>query len=130
MTTEIPQQVQHQLAQLQQVQQQAQALATQKAQVTSALNETEMALDELDKLDDDAVIYRNVGQLMIKSERTAVKDELAEKKETMQLRASTLERQEERIQKRFQQLQEQLRSAIGGGMALLTSPQLSNHNSK
>ncbi|MCK5108265.1 MAG: prefoldin subunit beta [Methanosarcinales archaeon] len=117
MTTEIPQQVQHQLAQLQQVQQQAQALATQKAQVTSALNETEMALDELDKLDDDAVIYRNVGQLMIKSERTAVKDELAEKKETMQLRASTLERQEERIQKRFQQLQEQLRSAIGGGMA-------------
>ena len=60
MTTEIPQQVQHQLAQLQQVQQQAQALATQKAQVTSALNETEMALDELDKLDDDEVINRNV----------------------------------------------------------------------
>ncbi|HIE30838.1 MAG TPA: prefoldin subunit beta [Methanosarcinales archaeon] len=117
MTTEIPPQVQHQLAQLQQVQQQAQALATQKAQVTSALNETEMALDELDKLDDDAVIYRNVGQLLIRSDRDTVKEDLAEKKETMKLRVSTLERQEERIGKRFQQLQEQLRNAIGGGMA-------------
>lgn len=118
MTTELPPQVQHQLAQLQQVQQQAQALATQKAQVTSALNETEMALEELKKLEEDAVIYKNVGQLLIKSERDVVSNELAEKKETLELRARTLERQEERIQKRFQQLQEQLRSAIGGGGAM------------
>jgi len=115
MTTEIPPQVQHQLAQLQQVQQQAQALAAQKAQVTSALNETEMALEELSKLDDDAVIYKNIGQLLVKGERDSVATELTEKKETMELRARTLERQEERIQKRFQQLQEQLRSAVGGG---------------
>ncbi|HDN65926.1 MAG TPA: prefoldin subunit beta [Methanosarcinales archaeon] len=117
MTTEIPPQVQHQLAQLQQVQQQAQALASQKAQVTSALNEAEMALEELSKLDDDAVIYKNVGQLLIKGEHDSVATELAEKKDTMELRVRTLEKQEERIQKRFQQLQEQLRSAIGGGGA-------------
>jgi len=117
MTTEIPPQVQHQLAQLQQVQQQAQALATQKAQVTSALNETEMALEELSKLEDDAVIYKNVGQLLIKGERDSVATELTEKKETMELRVRTLEKQGERIQKRFQQLQEQLRSAIGGAGA-------------
>ena len=117
MTTEIPPQVQHQLAQLQQVQQQAQALASQKAQVTSALNETEMALEELSKLEDDAVIYKNVGQLLIKGERDSVATELTEKKETMELRVRTLEKQGERIQKRFQQLQEQLRSAIGGAGA-------------
>ncbi|OEU64265.1 MAG: prefoldin subunit beta [Desulfuromonadales bacterium C00003094] len=114
MANEIPPQIQHQLAQLQQVQQQAQALATQKSQITSALNEMEMALGELEKLDNDAVIYRNVGQLLIKGERDSVEAELNEKKETMELRARTLERQEERIQKRFQQLQDQLRSAIGG----------------
>ncbi len=115
MTTEIPAQVQHQLAQLQQVQQQAQALASQKAQVTSSVNEIEMALGELEKLDSDAVIYKNVGQLLIKGERDSIEVELKEKKETMELRAKTLERQEERIRKRFQQLQEQLQSAIGGG---------------
>ncbi len=114
-TTEIPAQVQHQLAQLQQVQQQAQALASQKAQVTSSVNEIEMALGELEKLDSDAVIYKNVGQLLIKGERDSIEVELKEKKETMELRAKTLERQEERIRKRFQQLQEQLQSAIGGG---------------
>ncbi len=117
MTTEIPPQVQNQLAQLQQVQQQAQALATQKAQVTSALNETEMALEELSKLGDDVVIYKNVGQLLIKGERDSVATELTEKKDTMELRVRTLEKQGERIQKRFQQLQEQLRSAIGGAGA-------------
>ncbi len=115
MTTEIPAQVQHQLAQLQQVQQQAQALASQKAQVTSSVSEIEMALGELEKLDSDAVIYKNVGQLLIKGERDSIEVELKEKKETMELRAKTLERQEERIRKRFQQLQEQLQSAIGGG---------------
>lgn len=113
MTTELPPQVQHQLAQLQQVQQQAQALATQKMQVTSALSETEMALEELTKLDEDSIIYKNVGQLLIKSERDVMETELTERKDNLELRARTLERQEERIQKRFKQLQEQLRSAIG-----------------
>ncbi len=117
MANEIPPQIQHQLAQLQQVQQQAQALATQKSQITSALNEMEMALGELEKLDNDAVIYRNVGQLLIKGERESVAEELNEKKETMELRARTLERQEERIHKRFQQLQDQLQSALGGAGA-------------
>lgn len=113
MSSELPPQIQNQLAQLQQLQQQAQALAVQKNQVEISLKETELALEELGKLGDDAVVYRAIGDLLIKTERDKTRDALIEKKDTLGLRVQTLARQEERIQKRFQQLQEQLKQAIG-----------------
>ncbi len=117
MSSELPPQIQNQLAQLQQIQQQAQALAVQKNQVEINLKETELALSELEKLDANAVVYRAIGDLLIKTERDKTKEALIEKKDTLSLRAQTLARQEERIQKRFQQLQEQLKQAIGTPVA-------------
>jgi prefoldin beta subunit len=114
MSGEIPPQVQNLLAQLQQLKVQMEALGRQKMQVEAMLHDAENALEELDKVDDDALIYKNVGELMIKAGKGAVKEELAEKKETYGLRQKTLERQEERGQKRYQQLQQQLQEALGG----------------
>ena len=113
MSSDLPPQIKNQLAQLQQIQQQAQAIAAQKNQVEINMKETDLALEELDKLDDDAVVYRAIGDLLIKTERGKTKESLKEKKDTLDLRLQTLTRQEERAQKRFQQLQEQLKQAIG-----------------
>jgi len=113
MSSDLPPQIKNQLAQLQQIQQQAQAIAGQKNQVEINLKETDLALEELEKLDADAVVYRAIGDLMIKTEREKTKESLKEKKDTLDLRLQTLARQEERAQKRFQQLQEQLKQAIG-----------------
>jgi len=117
MSQELPPQIKNQLAQMQQIQQQAQAIIAQKNQVEITLKEAELALEELEKLDADAVVYRAIGDLLIKTERDKTKDALIEKKDTLSLRAQTLARQEERIQKRFQQLQEQLKQAIGTPVA-------------
>ena len=113
MSTDLPPQIKNQLAQLQQIQQQAQAIAVQKNQVEITIKETDLALEELEKLDADAVVYRAIGDLMIRTERDKTKESLKEKKDTLDLRMQTLARQEERAQKRFQQLQEQLKQAIG-----------------
>ena len=113
MNAELPPQIKNQLAQMQQIQQQAQAIATQKNQVEITLKETDLALEELEKLEADAVVYRAIGDLMIRTERDKTKESLKEKKDTLDLRMQTLARQEERAQKRFQQLQEQLKQAIG-----------------
>ena len=113
MSADLPPQIKNQLAQLQQIQQQAQAIAVQKNQVEISLKETDIALEELDKIDADAVVYRAIGDLLIKTERDKTKEALKEKKDTLDLRLQTLARQEERAQKRFQQLQEQLKQAIG-----------------
>jgi prefoldin beta subunit len=111
---EIPPQVQNQLAQLQQLKVQIESVGRQKMQVEALLRDSENALEELEKLDEKSVIYRDVGELMIKADRGEVKADLSEKKETYDLRLKTLERQEERVQKKYQQLQQQLREALGG----------------
>jgi prefoldin beta subunit len=113
MSTQIPPQIQNQLAQLQQVQQQAQSLAMQKAQMESLQNESQMALEELGKLTDDAVVYRTVGELQIRTGKEEAIAKLMEKVETLSLRLQSISRQEERISKRFTQLQEQLEQAMG-----------------
>jgi len=111
---EIPPQVQNLFAQLQQLKAQMEALGRQKMQVEAMLRDAENALEELEKVDDDALVYKNVGDLMIKAGKGEVKEEMAEKKETFGLRQKTLERQEERGQKRYLQLQQQLQEALGG----------------
>lgn len=110
---ELPPQIQNQLAQIQQVQQQAQAMMQQKAQVEMLLRETERALEELQKTEEGAEVYKGAGELLIKAKREDVLKDLEEKKDNFDVRLKSLSRQEERLQARFNQLQEQLKSALG-----------------
>lgn len=115
MSAELPPQIQNQIAQLQQVQQQIQALAMQKSQLEAMQNESNMALEELEKLTEDAVVYRNVGELVIKTDRDDSIAKLKDREETFSLRLQSITRQEERLTKRFKQLQEQIQQAMGTG---------------
>lgn len=113
MSSELSPQVQNQIAQIQQVQQQAQTLAVQKSQIDVMVKETDMAIEELEKAADDAVVYKSVGELMIKSDKASLMASLKERSESFSLRVQSIERQEERLNSRFKQLQEQLQSMLG-----------------
>jgi len=113
MSGELPPQVQNQLAQLQQLQQQAQAVLSQKSQIEALMRETDAAVKELEKSPEDAVVYKSVGELLFKAEKSKLLEELKEKKDMMDLRLKTMSKQEERIQARFTQLQEQLKQSLG-----------------
>jgi prefoldin beta subunit len=113
MSGELPPQIQNQLAQLQQLQQQAQAVISQKSQIEALIRETDAALKELEKSSDDAVIYKNVGELLFKAEKPKLVEELKERKDMMDLRLKAMSKQEERIQSRFTQLQDQLKQSLG-----------------
>jgi prefoldin beta subunit len=113
MSQELPPQVQNQLMQLQQLQQQAQMIGSQKTQMTIELKEIDMALNELEKVEEETTIYRNIGGILVKSRKDDVVKELSEKKETLEVRIKTLERQEERIKKRFDELQEKIKEFFG-----------------
>ncbi|MDH5443337.1 MAG: prefoldin subunit beta [Hadesarchaea archaeon] len=107
-------QLRHQLAQFQQAQQQAQALMSQKQQLELIMRETERALEELDKLQEGAAVYKSVGTILVKSEREELKKSLSEHKETLDLRIKTLERQEERVVQRLREMREKLEGALKG----------------
>lgn len=113
MSSELPPQVQNQLAQLQQLQQQAQALLGQKNQIEGLMRETDAAVKELEKSPEDAVVYKSVGELLFKADKPKLLEDLKEKKDMMDLRLKTMSKQEERIQSRFTQLQEQLKQTLG-----------------
>lgn len=109
---ELPPQLRHQLAQYQQAQQQAQALLAQKQQLELALRETERALAELEKLEEGATVYKSVGGILIKTGRAELTKELTERKETLDLRIKTIERQEGRILERLREMREKLQEAL------------------
>ncbi len=109
---ELSPQMRHQVTQFQQAQQQAQALVAQKQQLELILRETERAVEELDKLPEGSTVYKSVGGILVKADRGAVKKELTENKETLDLRIKTIERQEERVLGRLREMRDKIQEAL------------------
>jgi prefoldin beta subunit len=104
----LPPQVQQRLLRLQQLQQTLQAVLTQKQQLELELTEVEQALSELGNLTENAVIYKSIGSLLVKSKKSKVTTELNERKELFNMRISVLGKQEERLRTQVKDLQTKL----------------------
>jgi prefoldin beta subunit len=109
----LPPQVQERLLRLQQLQQTLQSILAQKQQVELETSEIDQALTELQKLGDDAVIYKATGSLMIKSEKTKINVELTERKELLNTRATVMAKQEERVRSQLKDVQTRLQQDLG-----------------
>lgn len=110
--SKLPPQVQERLMRLQQRQQTLQSVLAQKQQLELGLTEVEQALSELEKMADDAVIYKSIGSLLVKSERTKVIGELNERKELVNMRIGVLGKQEERLRSQLKELQTKLQEDL------------------
>jgi len=108
----LPPQVQQRLLRLQQLQQTLQAVLTQKQQLELEFTETEQALSELEKVTDDAVIYKSIGSLLVKSEKATVTTELNERKDLLNMRIGVLGKQEERLRSQVKDLQVKLQQDL------------------
>lgn len=110
--SKLPPAVQERLLRLQQLQQTLQSVLTQKQQLELELLEIDQALGELEKAIDDAVIYKSVGSLLIRSEKSKVTTELEERKDLANVRVSVLGRQEERLRSQVKELQTRLQKDL------------------
>ena len=110
----IPPKIQNQINMLQQIQQQLQTILHQKNQYELAAKENRRASEELEPLNEDAVIFMSVGTVMVQKKREDVAKDLEEKAETLDLRVKSLEKQEKALQSRFEQLQSQIKLALEG----------------
>jgi len=108
----IPPQVQSMLAQLESYQQQLQLLVQQKQKVQVELNEAKKALEEIEKLPDDAVIYKTVGTLIVKTDKAKALAELKEKVETLEVRLNALERQEKKLNEKLKELTAKIQASL------------------
>lgn len=110
----VPQQLQHQLGQYQQIRQQYQEIALQRRRLESQLSEAKVASEELDKLQDEDVVYKGVGNLLVKVAKDEAKSDLEEKIETLELRIKVHQRQETKIVNRMKEMEAKIRSMTGG----------------
>jgi len=108
----LPLAVQERLLRLQQLQQTLQTVLAQKQQLEIDLLEVDQALNELEKASDDTVIYKSIGSLLIKTEKSKVTSELKERKEMDNMRVSVLGKQEERLRSQIKELQERLQKDL------------------
>ncbi len=107
--------IQDEIAKAQQLEQQLQAVMNQKQQLQVKSKDLEKALDELERLDEEATIYQEVGEILVKVEdNEEMIDELKEDKETTDVRLDSLENKEEKLRDQFQDLQQKLSSQLGG----------------
>jgi prefoldin beta subunit len=115
--SELPPNVQERLLRMQQLQRNLQTILAQKQQVELESTETEQALTELGTLTEDAVIYKSIGSLLVKSEKSKVETELKERKELLTTRTQVLGKQEERLRNQLNELQAKLKRDLNPGSA-------------
>lgn len=108
----LPPQVQERLLRLQQLQQTLQSVLAQKQQVEIEITEIEQATSELQKLTDEAVVYKATGSLLIKAEKNKIATELTERKELLGTRTTVIAKQEERIRSQIKDLQTRLQQDL------------------
>ena len=110
--SKLPPAVQERLLRLQQVQQSLQATIVQKQQTELELNENDSALEEVQKTTEDTPMFKSVGSLLIKTEKTKITSELTERKELLNTRISVLTKQEERLRSQMKDLQTKLQQDL------------------
>ncbi len=103
------------LEQAQKLQGELEAIVAQRYQLEVSLKETEKSLEELNNIDEDAPIYKSVGSILVRvRSREEIKKELEEKKELLELRMKTVQKQQELLEKKLQEIQEEF-ARYGGG---------------
>ncbi len=94
------------LQELQMLEQGLQNLLLQKQSFQMEFSETESALQAIEESGEE--VFKIIGQLMIKTEKSKVKEELENKKKMIELRIKTMETQETSVTEQLNKLREEL----------------------
>ncbi len=96
---------QEKLQQMQMIEQSIQQFALQRQQFQSQLLEINSALEELDKSEKS---YKIIGNIMINTDKETLKKDLAQKKESAEIRIKTLENQEVKMKEKSKEMQSEV----------------------
>ena len=94
------------IQELQVIEQNLQNILLQKQAFQIELSETQTSLDELEKASEED--FKIIGQIMLKSNKEKLNEELKSKEKLLDLRLSSIEKQEESFKDRLFQLREEL----------------------
>lgn len=88
------------------LEQNMQSLLMQRQTFQLELSETQSALKELENSSEE--VYKIVGNLMIKSDKSKIKNDLLDKEKIINLRVKTIEKQEGFLMDKLEKLREKI----------------------
>ena len=106
---EVSKETEQKIGQLKMFEKSMQSFLGQKQQFQMQLVEVESALNELDSTQK---AYKIVGNIMVESDRQELKADLQSKKEMLELRIKTMEKQESQVKERASKLQAEILKQI------------------
>ena len=106
---EVSKETEQKIGQLQMYEQSLQSFLGQKQQFQVQLVEVESALSELDNTEK---AYKIVGNIMVETDKNELKAELQSKKEMLELRIKTMEKQELQVREKASKLQSEILNKI------------------
>ncbi|MFH1151776.1 MAG: prefoldin subunit beta [Nanoarchaeota archaeon] len=98
------------IQELQFLEQNLQNLLLQKQAFQMELSETQAASKEIEKAGDE--VFKIIGQLMIKTDKKKLKDELENKDKILTLRVNTLEKQETSLAEKLEKLRDEVMKSM------------------
>jgi len=114
---QIPPWLQEQLGKMQQAQQNLQSIMAQKQQLDLEQHESNKALEELNKINDDETVYKYAGSILVKSNKKTLVDEIEEKNELAKTRSTILAKQEERVKQTLKDQETKINEMMKSGTA-------------
>ncbi len=94
------------IQEMQMLEQGLQNILLQKQAFQMEQAETESALKELENSGEE--VFKIIGQIMIKSEKIKIKDELSDKKKIIDLRLKTMEKQEASLLSQLEKVRDEI----------------------
>ncbi len=92
------------------LQQSFEFITSQRLQVESTLSETELAIEELEKINPEDTVYKAIGGILVKSEKNKLLDEKKSLKVTLEMRLKTLKQKEERVKNQIETMRKSLQA--------------------
>ncbi len=106
---DVSKETEQKIGQLQMFEQSLQSFLGQKQQFQVQLVEVESALNELNSTEK---AYKIVGNIMVESDKGELKADLSSKKEMLELRIKTMDRQEAQVREKASKLQSEILKKI------------------
>jgi prefoldin beta subunit len=101
-------QMQDEIQRFQTMGQNLEMLAETIVRTDAFIKEKEAAVKDLEDCADDVVVYKQVGGILIKSEKVKVLETLKDDKTTLEMRKKSYERQQDTFKKSFEEMKAKL----------------------
>jgi len=105
---QIPKAIQDDVLTLQSLEENIQALSQQSRAIDAIIMEKNKAIDELSEMEEDAVVYKIIGNVLIKSEKATVLDGLKEDITDSEMHKKRMERQLDSFKKKYEEIKKRV----------------------